>query len=184
VKGSLAVHTGAYSPSACGAFNSASRGGTPHQGESKQTTLTSRLAAATAGETTVRQHRGEGRQASHDRHDVTAAIESDAAHAVKLGRGVYTYAVYPWQIGSSTNFKSKMFLAHYFLYMICVHTYIVIYCLMITFLAITHWYCNWVLLFFLLLLLLLLHIMHGGAMVDVAAHDDFETCICACWLCC
>jgi hypothetical protein len=56
-KGGVAVHIGAYSPSACGAFNSVGRGGMPHRGESKQPEQTSRLATAIVGETTVMQQR-------------------------------------------------------------------------------------------------------------------------------
>jgi hypothetical protein len=63
------------------------------------------------------QQRGESQQASHG--VLKAVIEADAAHAAKLGRGVYTYAVYLWYRGLATGFKYKMFLFYNLLYLIC-----------------------------------------------------------------
>jgi hypothetical protein len=42
------------------------------------------------------QQRGESQQAAHG--VLKAVIESDVAHAAKLGRGVYTFAVHLWQV--------------------------------------------------------------------------------------
>jgi hypothetical protein len=127
------------------------------------------------------QQRGESQQASHG--VLKAIIESDAAHAGKLGKRVYTYALYLSQIGSATDFKCNMFLFHYFLYLIRSHTCIATYYLqLISILATTNFCSRLVLLLLLLVLvLLLLHMLQDGVVADATACNDFLTYICACW---
>jgi hypothetical protein len=125
------------------------------------------------------QQRGESQQASHG--VLMAIIESDAAHAGKLERGVYTYAVYLSQIGSATDFNCNMFLFNYFLYLIRSHICIATSYLLISILATTNFCSRLVLLLLLfLLVLLLLHMLHDGVVAEAAACNEFLTYICAC----